>query len=80
MSIPVVRLNEIAMLELQRRINEDGMQIKPDEIARHAHNRAKQLGIPVIEAAEFFRFMIEKTSAKTMDNLGTLIVEEISKK
>jgi len=47
------RMGEISLAVLLEQFEREGLHVKPREILRDVANRAKKLGIPVGEMAEF---------------------------
>ena len=74
MALSNERLGELGLKALELKLVEDGVHLKPKEIKRQITNNAKQLGIPVHEAAEFTLHMIEKIYRRTEQELTYLIM------
>ncbi|MBU0611848.1 hypothetical protein KKA39_01395 [Patescibacteria group bacterium] len=68
------RVNAIAMQVLQAHLEKGGnLKLIPSEIKRECHNMAKKMGIPVTEAADFIKAMLEKAYLNTMKELNAII-------
>ena len=66
------RIGQIALLALQKRMEENGISLNPKELKRGIHNEAKELGIPAPELAEFAKVVYKKAFEKTMAELDSI--------
>jgi hypothetical protein len=73
MTLTKDRIGEIAMAVLQRRMEGNGIELKPSEVKRETANSAKKLGIPEIEIAEFTKIIITEAFNKTVAKLDEMI-------
>jgi hypothetical protein len=72
MALTKERVGEIAWLALQRKYEDEGFTMKPNEIKRDIANEAKKLGIPPYELAQFAKLLIEAVYKKTIGVLDTV--------
>lgn len=68
------RVNEIGLMVLQQKLEEDGSIIlRPKQIRRDVHNWAKNLGLKPTEVAELLIVVLEAAYNKTMSELGKIV-------
>ncbi|TAK57693.1 hypothetical protein EPO17_01310 [Patescibacteria group bacterium] len=74
MTLSPERIGQIALMALQSKLEEGGLNLNPKEIRRQIANQAKQLGIPANEMAEFAKIVIETAYKKVLVELDQMSV------
>lgn len=54
------RRGEIAVLLLKRKIREEGIRLKPNDISRNIGTISKEVGIPHEELSSFMKVLLEE--------------------
>lgn len=73
MAISQERLGQLALIALKGKMRRDGIHLNPKDIKREITNEAKNLGVPVSEAAEFALFLIKYIYEDTTAELERLV-------
>ena len=79
MTLSKERQGEIALQILLHEAAHKGMTLKVGENKREIHNKSKQLGIPDIELAEFYKILISSTYEKVVTEVDEAIKNEEAK-
>jgi hypothetical protein len=72
MTLTTEKIGQIAVLALQSKMEESGLNLNPKTIKREIANEAKKLGIPAHELAEFAKIMLKSAFDKTMAELDSI--------
>lgn len=81
MALTTERANQIAMKVLQYKTERNGeLRLVPSEVKRAVKNSAKSMDIPVEEAAEFMKIVLEKAYSKTITELDEIIAGKVEEK
>lgn len=72
MALSPERIGQIALLALQSKLEEGGLNLNPKEIKRSIANEAKKLGVPAHEMAEFVKIVLKAAFEKTMTELDSM--------
>ena len=71
-----IRLNDLCMLLLQRKMEENGeIKLMPKEIRRDVHNWAKKAGVPEYLMARLTKRVLTTAFEKTIAELDKMIEE-----
>jgi len=69
------RMGEISLAVLLEQFEREGLHVKPREILRDVANRAKKLGIPVGEMAEFTQMAVRAVCDRAVEALNRPHIE-----
>ena len=73
MALSKDRLGELALIALQKKMEMDGIELKPAEVKRQIVNGAKTMGITPQEFAEFMVVVVSTAYDKCMRELDAFL-------
>ncbi len=74
MALTPERIGQVAMLFLQRKLEDDGgLRLRPKEVRREIINVSKRLGITPQESAELAKVILKTAYDKTVAELDAIL-------